>query len=246
MKKLMFLAAAAACGTLMAVESANVVGYTEKSLRAGATMLTPCFIDVGGAASEIDLTALTVKGYDEVSADEVNIQILDAHGKKSVAYYWFDLPDEGLDAGWYNVDTELIEAGTVKFATGDGLWITGQNDYSIVFPGQVKFSGVAVALRSGAVATGNMFATSIDLTDMTVTGYDEVSADEVNIQLLDSHGKKTVAYYWFDLPDEGLDAGWYNVDTELIEQGTVTFEAGEGMWVTGQNGYYLNFPAISL
>jgi hypothetical protein len=227
------------------ISISNVVGYTEKELRAGATMLTPCFIDVGGV-QEIDLTALTIKGYDEVSADEVNIQILNAFGKTTTTYYWFDLPDEGLDAGWYNADTELIDSGTVKFTTGDGLWISGQNGYSIVFPGQVKLSASVVALRTGATATGNMFATNLDLADLTVTGYDEVSADEVNIQILNAFGKTTTTYYWNDLPDEGLEAGWYNADTELIEEGTVIFAPGTGMWVSGQNGYFLNFPALAL
>ena len=208
-------------------------------------MLTPCFIDVGGV-QEIDLTALTIKGYDEVSADEVNIQILNAFGKTTTTYYWNDLPDEGLDAGWYNADTELIEPGAVKFTTGDGLWISGQNGYSIVFPGQVKLSASVVGLRAGATATGNMFATNLDLADLTVTGYDEVSADEVNIQILNAFGKTTTTYYWNDLPDEGLEAGWYNADTELIEAGTVIFAPGTGMWVSGQNDYFLNFPALAL
>ena len=206
-------------------------------------MLAPCFINVGGA-NAIDLTAITVKGYDEASADEVDIQVLTSAGKKAVAYYWFDVPGE-LEAGWYNADTELIEAGTVTFAAGDGLWIGGQDGYSVVFPGQVKFSATAVALRSGFVAAGNMYPTAIDLADVTVSGYDEASADEVDIQILTSAGKKSVAYYWFDVPGE-LDAGWYNADTELIQPDTVKFEAGAGMWVSGQDGYFLNFPALTL
>ena len=242
MKKLMIAASAAFMATVgFGLESANVVGYVDKALQSGFVMLTPCFTDIG-ESKEIDLTALSIKGYDEVSADEVNIQILNAYGQTATTYYWFDLPDEGLEAGWYDGDTEPIEPGTVKFASGDGLWISGQDGYAITFPGQVNFDSNNVPLCAGFVPTGNMTAKDLDLTLITVSGYDEVSADEVNIQVLNAYGQTATTYYWFDLPDEGLEAGWYDGDTEPIELGAVTFAPGTGMWVSGQDGYFLNFP----
>ena len=110
-----------------------MVGYVDKALQSGFVMLTPCFTDIG-ESKEIDLTALSIKGYDEVSADEVNIQVLNAYGQTATTYYWFDLPDEGLKAGWYDGDTEPIELGAVTFAPGTGMWVSGQDGYFLNFP----------------------------------------------------------------------------------------------------------------
>lgn len=232
------------------VESANVVGYTTKDLRAGSTMLAPCFKDV--AKGGIDLTSITVAGYDseEGTEGEVIVQILSAYGKTTASYYWYDVNDDGdIVRGWFDGNDEPVEAGSVFFQPGDGLWVTGVDGYSLTFPGEVSFSDVSKALRTGATPTGNMMAIAQDLTKISVSGYDaeEGTEGDVIVQILSAYGKTTASYYWYDVNDDGdIVRGWFDGNDEMVEAGSVIFQPGDGLWVSGLNGLNLNVLAPSL
>ena len=152
MKKLMFAAAAIAAGVAMAdVSSANIVGYTDKALRMGNMMLTPCFAKIG--ASGYTLADVAVKGYDPYDPDtweggtsaDVCIKILASNGAvakdkdgNDLMYYFFDDMDTdesmgGLGAGWYNLDKSVkFNVGDVSFPAGFGLWVYGADGLNLV------------------------------------------------------------------------------------------------------------------
>ena len=78
MKKMIAMGAIAACASVFALESANIVGYASSTLKTGGTMLTPQFLNIG-ENTDIPLQSIVAVGDD--ASDNVQIQTLDAYGR---------------------------------------------------------------------------------------------------------------------------------------------------------------------
>ena len=114
MKKLMFAAAVAAAGGLMAIESANVVGYNAKAAaETGNRYVTACFAHIDGTDIELqkDFQMDTT-----VPTGAANIQLLDRNGIKTAIYHWVKAADcatqptpvpcaEGANGAWAIMDS---------------------------------------------------------------------------------------------------------------------------------------------
>ena len=88
---------------------------------------------------------------------------------------------------------------------------------------------------------------SIDLTTIKVTGYTGECMDTVAMQTLDAFGNALATYTWMD--DDGggdYDPGWYDEDYNAVAEDTVFFQPGAGLWVAGDDGLNLVFPATPL
>jgi len=72
--------------------------------------------------------------------------------------------------------------------------------------------------------TGSTF----DLTDLKVTGYDESTEADLQIQTLDEFGRTVAIYSYYDVPGELT--GWLDGDDNEVVVGDVTFQPGEGLW----------------
>lgn len=136
MKKLMITAAAALCATLgySEITSQNVVGYQNVAARSGFKAMGPSFVAVAGEA--IDLTKIDVTGYDpeEGTEGEVYVQGLDALGRGTGSYYYYDVPGELV--GWLDGSDNEVEEGQVMIPAGDALWVSAPSSaYSIIVPG---------------------------------------------------------------------------------------------------------------
>jgi hypothetical protein len=129
MKKLMFgmVSALALCG-LADIESSNIVGYGESTLKRGATMCAPMFVKPG--TQGVSIKDLTPTGDDIDGDGAIYLQTLDAFGRTLETYSWIDWG--GDDVGWMNDEYEKVE---VTFEPGQGLWVTAQNDQTYLrFP----------------------------------------------------------------------------------------------------------------
>ena len=125
MKKLIALAAIATCGAALAVESANIVGYTTKTIpNAVYTMYGPSFNsvgnDVGMKLKDIGFPATeTGDGIlliDPTTAAYTELTYVTAEGAA----------DEGLEdgAGWYNfTGDDPVFANNWELSPGQGVWI---------------------------------------------------------------------------------------------------------------------------
>ena len=250
MKKLMIAASAALCATVGFGElaSANVVGYQDKGVRVGYTMTGPSFVSVGATEAKIDLTEIKVAGYEGENMEVVVIQTLDYLGNAVDTYSWMDDDGAGdFDPGWYNGDYEAIEPGTVFIDAGTALWTAGDDGLSLTYAGQVWTARSSIPLRVGYTAVANPSAGAVDLTDVVVEGYEGENMEVVVIQTLDYLGNAIDSYSWMDDDGAGdFDPGWYNGDYEAIEEGTVFIQPGEGLWVAGDAGLTLEFPATSV
>ena len=223
-----------------------MVGYADSVARSGFKALGAQF--VGVSAATIDLTDLKVTGYDaeEGTEGDVYVQGLDATGKGTGSYFYYDVPGELT--GWLNGDDELVEAGTVMLSPGDGFWVSAPNNsFGIQSAGTVPISDISVVLRSGFKLAVNSTPVVADLTDIVVTGYDaeEGTEGDVYVQGLDATGNGTGSYFYYDVPGE--ITGWLDGNDEEVEVGQVYVNPGEGLWVAAPSAAYsLVFPGVTL
>ena len=112
-------------------------------------------------------------------------------------------------------------------------------------------SAATVTLREGFKMVANPTPVAVDMTDITVTGYDEEEGteEEVSVQTLDKNGSKVDKYYWYDVVD-GSDVyyGWLDgASGDFIEPGDVEVGAGEALWVDAPSSdYNLVLPGVTL
>ena len=272
MKKLAFFAAAAAmCGGLLAVESANVVGYQELGTDAtGKKMVVPTFLNVG-ESNKVSLADLKVTGYTAPSknakgkwvngcrANQFILSKLTTAGTEEVSYHWLETGEIG--PGWFASSSgDAIDGGasSVKFDAGMGFWTFG-SDYKLVPAGAVNTFDVEFTTDAmGKVAVGNSMPTNIKLSDLVVTGYTAPSknakgkwvngcrANQFILSKLTTAGTEEVSYHWLETGEIG--PGWFASSSgDAIEGGAnnVTIPAGQGLWTFG-SGYKLVIPAPEL
>ncbi len=209
----------------------TLVGYAQNTLKAGATMVTPQFLSVGAEAMPIEALVPTGDG----ASDTVSLQTLSSSGKTVDMYTWNDWAND--EACW--VDDNLLPVTGVTFDPGQGLWVTGSTtEQAIQTAGKVGSADVVITLREGATPTGNPFPVAIDLNDILPEG-DGIS-DTVSIQTLSASGKTVNMYTWNDWAND--QPCW--VDDNLLPVTEVSFNPGEGLWVTGSStAQTLRFPA---
>ena len=222
------------------ITSANVVGYKAEALQEGATMMTPCFVNVADATAGVDLLDL-VAGGDYASGD-INVQTLTSAGITDKSYAF--KKDRKGNWFWQDVDTNVtIERGDVTFSQGDGLWVAGVDNASLTSAGAVSTDDTTIPLQDGATACGNMTPVNLDLTSIIPGG--TYGSGDINIQTLTSAGitdrsfafKKDRKGNWF----------WQDVDTnETIAEGDVTFAPGAGLWVAAVDGATITIPGPTL
>ena len=102
MKKLMFTAAAAFCGTVFGLESANVVGYANKSVTAGdrAMRSASTFLNVGTNPTEIKISDIKQSVGDP---GDLTLCLYDDNVTRQAQYWYFSTEATGgeLEEGWY-------------------------------------------------------------------------------------------------------------------------------------------------
>jgi hypothetical protein len=110
------------------------VGYAEGATRNGFKIMGAQFAAVAGSA--IDLTSVTVTGYDKESGTEadVKVQSLDYRGKGGMTYSFYDVPGELF--GWLDSFDEPVEEDAVLVQPGEGLWVSSPNtSFQLELPG---------------------------------------------------------------------------------------------------------------
>ena len=275
MKKLMFAAAAAFCGTVSFAElaSQNVVGYAQQTANATRnTMMTPNFLNVNSATG-CKLSDLTVTGYDAPVWNEEDecydngcqgadfvLQFLNNNGSVAAKYYWLDNGE--MPAGWYaTMSGGAIDGGaeSVAIPAGTAAWVIGTGK-KLQVAGQVNVFDVAKEMNATRnTAVGNCMPVDLKLSQLTVTGYDAPTWNEEDecfdngcqgadfvLQFLNNNGSVATQYYWLDNGE--IPTGWYaTMSGGAIDGGatSVNIPAGKGAWVIG-TGKILNIPAPEL
>ena len=129
------------CGSLLAVESANIVGYGPTETIDGGISAGASFVPVSG--STVDLGDITVSGYTGSTGVDIEVQTLDEYGATDKSYIWKDVTFLGTKYyGWY-LDGELDGAyedldddDKVTIKPGQGIWVlsSAEQDFQFVWP----------------------------------------------------------------------------------------------------------------
>ena len=127
MKKLMF-AAAVAAGLVAfgdGIESANTVGYENTAMRAGSSLYTPMFAEVGVA--QMNIQDLIPTGDNVPDDGSIVLQTLSASGGQGDVYlaWWGD--------GWYDTNDDTP---ATLLDPGEGIWVAAPSaTLSLKWPG---------------------------------------------------------------------------------------------------------------
>ena len=229
----------------------NVVGYqTQGTASSGFAMKAASFETVGAVDGSATLADLKITGYDpydEVedeggTSGQFSIQFLNASGKTTATYQWFD---DDVTTGWKSAGS-VVDASTVKLPAAGAVWTKGAG-LSITSSGAVSDADIVKNFDSaGFAAVGNTTPVAVTLADLAVTGYDpydEVedeggTSGQFSIQFLDANGRTTATYQWFD---DDVTTGWKSGGV-VVDATSVTIPAGTGVWVKGA-GLTLTIPS---
>ena len=253
-------------------------------------MKVPTFVSIA-EGDGTRLSDIRVTGYGEDGLDlggcwgNVSIAMIGQNGvcKKSgsmlIRYYWFD-EDGEYEAGWYDNDENPLKddesvlgnADDIVFDVGQGFVVYCDADYigcTFDCAGQVLAAAKNYVLTtSGQNYIGNPNPVTVNLSDLTVSGYGEDGLDlggcwgNVSIAMIGQNGvcKKNgsmlIRYYWFD-EDGEYEAGWYDNDENPLKDDEsvlgnaddIEFAAGQGLVVYCDSDYVgctVNFPAVNL
>ena len=230
------------------------MGYSGAQLRLNAKIAGAAFVPVSGAKT-MDLTEIKVSGYDPFDPTtedggcwgEVYVQVLNAAGKDTATYNFFDFQEEGETYfGWYKngeYDQPLVK-GEVVLASGEGILTKCSEfgyDYKLQSAGQVLTDkDMPTLLRLNARMVSNVTPVDVDLTDCYVNGYDSFNPatedggcwGEVYVQILNAAGKDTATYNFFDFQEDGETYfGWYKNGEydQPLAKGDVVMGPGQGI-----------------
>ena len=118
------------CGSLLAVESANIVGYGQADLNKNYTGVGPMFFAIG--EDVVSVQNLQVKGLAEAEGTGYMISPITSTGNIPVKYYWWGGHEaDGLPDGWYITDDSdiieaAIDAGTTASLLADYTFVSGE------------------------------------------------------------------------------------------------------------------------
>ena len=232
MKKLMIAAAVAAGFAAFGdgLESANTVGYENTAMRAGSSLYTPMFAEVG--AAQMNIQDLIPTGDNVPEDGSIVLQTLSSTGGQGDVFlsWWGD--------GWYDENDDTPDT---YLNTGDAAWIAfPDNTVSLTCSGEVKNQEVVSPLVNGSVAIGNPYPVQIDIQDIVPVASegDVPESGEIVIQTLSATGGQGDVFlsWWGD--------GWYD---ENDETPATLLDPGEGIWVASPAATLsLKWPGFTL
>ena len=248
MKKLMIAAVAAACGSAFALESANIVGYSQNDFRKKYTLVVPEFDKVG--ATGIDLQSITPVGIDmeDYGEGDINIQTFTDSANKSEQFFWFDAEvSESGESGWHDSAGEELAEKT--FTKGEGFMLYMPTaDGKLNISGEVNLDEVTIPCRKKYTLMGNIRPTTVSIQNIVPTGIDmeDYGEGDINIQTFTDSANKSEQFFWFDAEvSESGESGWH--DSAGEELATKEFAAGEGFMIyMPAAGGSLKYKAVTL
>jgi len=192
MKKLVTAFALCATMSAMAVDSANIVGYSTQALTSGYNMVGVNFEKVGSGGA--DLNTMTFTGLAEVNyetttgGDQLLIWDPAAQGYPTT-YSWCgpnadaSMSTTGMNNKWIDFatfDGETVPVVTVPVSGAAWILRTTVGSASATFAGQVKTSASTISLFEGYNMVANSMPTSVNLNDVAKLTY--TSLVEVNYE----------------------------------------------------------------
>ena len=255
MKKIIAIAAAAACGAALAVESANIVGYTTQDVSGANSKYNIagfCFANVG-LDGQAKLSDFSANGWNYEN-DQIRVLNPSTCANSKVLVYL--TADEasgggvGTVAGWYDAD-EFTYEGNTTFDLGSAfLTSLGSSSVSFTYSGQVYDQAFSIPCTGKKyVLIPNALPRQISLSEITATGWNYEN-DQIR-KLNRATCANDKVYVWLTKDEAegggvGTLAGWYDAD-EFTYEGAVTIEPGDGVMTSlGSSSVTINMPATTV
>ena len=261
MKKLMFTAAVAAAGGLMAIESANTVGYTTQAWMNKGTyyMMGMQFETTTGGSvklNDIDFGDMTGPFYDSgnqfrTTAPQVQLAFADSEG--TTTYFYLADGNATFDGpGWTDNVGNPVNPD-VSAALGFWYRNTTSDTPSFTTAGQVvPDSPFEKTYNASWRMLVNPFPVDTKLSDIdfgeilsTAPVYDSANgfrstATSIQVPFADSEGFTT--YYFLKDGDENFtDPGWTDNVGNPVDETKIVIPAGRGAWFKGNKALTLTF-----
>ena len=238
MKKLMIAASAALCATasLLAVESANIVGYQTKDTVTGFNFVIPTFKAVNGGAIHIqDIKIANATDWTD------SIQVLDEGGATIATYFYASKGQSGYEAdGWLAEDGGSL--ADVNFATGQSILIDTADAATLTFAGQVSTEDTVVETVPGFNFVGNNTPVAVDIQDFKIANATDWTD---SIQILDEGGATIATYFYASKGQSGYEAdGWLSEDGGSLAD--VDVEPGQGILIDTADIATVTIPGVDL
>ena len=241
MKKLMIAAVAVACGSVFALESANIVGYQDYPLAKGYNLYSPVFESLNETMS---LQELKLKGEAITGGGANFICLLDNDGVFQGSYGWWTPGDgTGAEEGcWFDGDAWSMIEETV--GAGQGFYIYSEDEgLSVQSSGSVKLTAYSKELAKGYNLVGNCSPADLDIQNIKLVGETVTGGGANFICLLDNDGVFQGSYGWWTPGDgTGAEEGcWFDGDAWSMIEDTVA--AGQGLYIYAEDaGLKLELP----
>ncbi len=255
MKKLIALAVVATCGAALAVESANIVGYQNKTVTAGdrAMRSAATFLKVGE-----NPTAVKISDIKQTVGDpgDLTLCLYNDNVTRLAQYWYFSSEATGgeLPEGWYILDENLDPdfEGGVKDADlpyGQGCVINSDSSSAeYTSAGEVDSIKREFTVTAGArKMMGNVLPRAVQLSEIKQTVGDP---GDLTFCTYNNNVTRLAQYWYFSSEATGgeLPEGWYLLDENLdpdFEKGPqdLTLASGDGFVVNSDNSNaVLQFP----
>jgi hypothetical protein len=255
MKKLMIAAAAAFCGTVFGLESANTVGYTSVTAKKDAWLLTAVQFE-GVDGNDVLLSNLVSGNYAAVDWDENDAEMLfldtaptimipKAEGGYSNFYY---INYEG-ETFWFDFDAGGPDEGTPVVA-GTGIWFRQSGeDCPVTFAGQVVMdSSVPVDMTKNLwTLVSNPYPMAFGVSEVNYNGLVGIDWDDNDAEMLFLDAAPTIMvpkaeggysnFYYINY--EG-DSFWFDFDAGGPDEGAVV-PVGSGFWFRAATDVTITF-----
>ena len=123
-------------------------------------------------------------------------------------YYYTESDDINGDgtAAWGNLDWEESE---VSFAPGTGMWLSTQNDSTIIFSGEVGTEN-SVAVHPGLNLISQTFPVDVDIQDIKGEGLADGGMDMLQVW----NGSSYDDYYYYIFNDDELSVSRYSLNED--------------------------------
>jgi len=250
MKKLLTLAAIATAVPLIAVESANIVGYATQDVSAKKyNAIGACFAGVG-ADGTFKLNNIIPTGWDYEN-DELRI-INPANSATTQGFVWLTAEEAteggvGTKAGWYD-GSEFTYEGDQELDLGSGLLTSlFSKGVSFTYSGEVYAESFALDCSNKKYnIVPNALPRAIKVNEIVPTGWDYEN-DELRI-LNPANSATSQGLVWLTAEEAteggvGNKAGWYD-GSEFTFEGNQEFEPGYGFLTSlFSKGVIFSYPS---
>ena len=257
------------CATVgFAIESANVVGYQDKSVELdGMFMMGSGFLTVGTSTDSYSIQSLIPQypadAEDPLGDGEAQIQEVGTGGEIGTVYMYLTASctyPGFTDAGWYTQEGSSFVKSDKTFVRGEGFLYAAPYAYKMDGDDEEQ---LATTLQSSGEVNTSAKTLTLDLDGLWTLSFDRPVATsiqklvpsfpedaedplgdgEAQIQEVGTGGEIGTVYMYLTASCSypGFDgAGWYTQEGSTFVKATRTFSAGEGFLYAAPYAYKMD------